>query len=268
MIRLIALDLDGTLIGPDWRVGEADSAAVAAARERGVTIVINTARWYGLALRTAKYLELRAPLICHSGAHIREPDDGRELLHLRMAPEPARAVAAFCDEHGFETYTTVDGVTYIRASWEAGIDPQRLPEGMHVAKTHAEHVTSPATGFVIIGEEAVRAVVDALAERYAGVLSFSAGWSDAFPPALTVTAAGADKGRGLRLVCEHLGVPPEEAMAIGDTAQDLPMLEAAGIGVAMGSAPEDVKAKADAVAPSNAEGGVGWAIRRFVLEEG
>ena len=58
MIRLIALDLDGTLIGPDWRVGEADSAAVAAARERGVTIVINTARWYGLALRTANYLEL------------------------------------------------------------------------------------------------------------------------------------------------------------------------------------------------------------------
>ena len=129
MIRLIALDLDGTLIGPDWRVGEADSAAVAAARERGVTIVINTARWYGLALRTAKYLELRAPLICHSGALIREPDDGRELLHLRMAPEPARAVAAFCDEHGFETYTTVDGVTYIRTSREAEIDPDHNQAG-------------------------------------------------------------------------------------------------------------------------------------------
>ena len=268
MIRLVALDLDGTLLGSDWRIGEADSAAVTAARERGVRVVINTARWYGLAQRTARHLGLRAPLICHSGAHIKEPDDGPELLHLTIAPEPAREVAAFCDERGFETYTTVAGVTYIRTSREAGIDPQRLPEGMRVAKTHAEHVTGPVTGFVIIGEEPTRAVVEALAERYAGVLSFSAGWSEAFPPSVTVTVAGADKGRGLRLVCEHLGVPLEEAMAVGDTAQDIPMLEAAGLGVAMGNAPEDVKAKADAVAPSNAEGGVGWAIRRFVLEEG
>ena len=268
MIRLIALDLDGTLLGSDWRIGEADSAAVAAALDRGVQIVINTARWYGLAQRTARHLELRAPLICHSGAHIKEPDDGPELLHLTIAPEPGREVAAFCDERGFETYTTVAGVTSLRTSREAGIDPQRLPEGMRVAKTHAEHVTGPVTGFVIIGEEPTRVVVEALAERYAGVLSFSAGWSEAFPPSVTVTVAGADKGRGLRLVCEHLGVPPEEAMAVGDTAQDVPMLEAAGLGVAMGNAPEDVKAKADAVAPSNAEGGVGWAIRRFVLEEG
>lgn len=268
MIRLISLDLDGTLLGSNWRIGEADSAAVTAARERGVRVVINTARWYGLAQRTARHLELRAPLICHSGAHIKEPDDGPELLHLPIAPEPGREVAAFCDERGFETYTTVDGVTYIRTPREAGIDPQRLPEGMRVAKNHAEHVTGPVTGFVIIGEEPVRVVVDALAERYAGVLSFSAGWSEAFPPSVTVTVAGADKGRGLRLVCEHLGVPPDEAMAVGDTAQDVPMLEAAGLGVAMGNAPEDVKARADAVAPSNAEGGVGWAIRRFVLEEG
>jgi hydroxymethylpyrimidine pyrophosphatase-like HAD family hydrolase len=68
-------------------------------------------------------------------------------------------------------------------------------------------------------------------------------------------------------VCEHLGVPLEEAMAMGDAQPDVAMFEVAGIGVAMGNAIDDVKAQADAVAPSNTEGGVAWAIRRYVLEE-
>ena len=70
----------------------------------------------------------------------------------------------------------------------------------------------------------------------------------------------------MRLLCEHIGVPPEETLAIGDAAPDVPMFELAATGVAMGNAPDTVKAQADAVAPSNAENGVAWAIRQFVLE--
>ena len=267
VIRLIALDLDGTLLGSDWRVSAIDGEAVAEARDRGVQIVLNTARWYGIALRTARRLELHTPLICHNGAHIKQPDDGAELLHLRIAKEHAREIAAFCDEGGFETMTTIDGVTYLRTPAEAAIDPQRLPKDMRVAKTHAEFVTAPATGILVFGDDAVQAVTDAFAERYAGVIGFPVGWSEALRPYVTITDAGADKGRALRLVCEQLGVPPEEAMAVGDAAPDVAMFDVAKVGVAMGNAPEDVKARADAVAPSNVEGGVAWAIRRFVFEE-
>ena len=266
MIRLIALDLDGTLLGPDSRVAPADSEAVAAARDRGVHIVLNTSRWYGIAQRTARRLELRAPLICHNGAHIREPDDGPELLHLRIATEDARQIAAFCDERSFETYTTVDGMTYLRPPLEAQIDPERLPKDMRLARTHAEFVTGPATGILVFNDEAVQAVIDAFAERYAGILSFPVGWSEMAQRYVTITATGADKGRALLLVCQHLGVPPEDAMAVGDAAPDVAMFAVAGLGVAMGNAPKDVQAEAGAVAPSNAEGGVAWAIRRFVLE--
>ncbi len=267
MIRLIALDLDGTLLGSDWRVAAIDGEAVVEARDRGVQIVLNTARWYGIARRTAQRLELHTPLICHNGAHIKQPDDGAELLHLRIAKEHAREIAAFCDEGEFETMTTVDGMTYVRTPMEATIDPERLPKDMRVAKTHAEFVTKPATGILVFGDDAVQAVTDAFAERYAGVIGFPVGWSDALRPYVTITDAGANKGRALRLVCEQLGVPPEEAMAVGDAGPDVAMFDVAKIGVAMGNAPEDVKARADAVAPSNVEGGVAWAIRRFVLEE-
>jgi Cof subfamily protein (haloacid dehalogenase superfamily) len=268
VIRLIALDLDGTLFGPDWRVGETDRAAVVAARDRGIQISLATSRWYGSAHTMARELELRAPLICQNGAHVKEPNDGTELLHLRIPTEVARELAAFCDDGRFETYTTVDSVTYVRTAREAQMKSRRLPQEMRLARTHAEYITGPASGFVVFGRESVQAVIKAFAERYADVLAMPSGVSETFPPYVTITAAGTDKGRALDLVCRHLGVSPEEAMAIGDAAPDVAMFEVAGIGVAMGNAPEDVQAKADAVAPSNAEAGVAWAIRRFVLDSG
>ncbi len=268
MIRLIALDLDGTLLGPDSKVSPEDSAAVTAARDRGVQVVLNTSRWHGVARRTARRLELSTPLITHNGAQIREPGEGgAELLHLRIPTEAARAIAALCDAGGYETYTTVDGVTYMRTRWAAQIDPARLPGDMRVAETHAEYVTAPATGIIVFSEAGVRAVIDAFAERYAAALVFPVGKSEGTEPYVTITDAGADKGRALRLVCERLGLSPDEALAVGDTMQDVPMFEAAKVGVAMGNAPDEVKALADAVAPSNTEGGVAWAIRRYVLDE-
>ena len=101
--------------------------------------------------------------------------------------------------------------------------------------------------------------------RYAGVLNLAYGYSETFPPYLNIVHAGADKGRALQLVCEHVGVPLAEAMAIGDAAPDLPMMRAAGVGLAMGNAPHEVKAQADAVGPSNIDDGVAWAIRAFAL---
>ncbi|MEX1255613.1 MAG: Cof-type HAD-IIB family hydrolase [Dehalococcoidia bacterium] len=269
MIKLIALDLDGTLLGPDFRVGEVDGAAVLAAKARGVQIVLNTARWYGIAQRTARRLEISTPLICHNGAHVKEPaDDGAELLHMRIPTEPAREIAARCDEGGWETYTSVEGVTYMRSRWEGSIDPERLPADMRLAKTHAEHVTSPATGLIVFSEEGVRGVVDAFEERYRGTIDFHTAWSEATQPYVSITAAGADKGKALRLVLDHLGVPPEETMAIGDALPDVPMFELARVGIAMGNAPDDVKERADAVAPSHEDAGVAWAIQRYVLDGG
>lgn len=267
MIRLVALDLDGTLLGPDWRLSDVDKEAVLAARARGAHIVIDTTRWYEIALRTARRLELTEPMVCHNGAHIKAPD-GAELLHRPMAADVAREIAAFCDERDWETYTTVGGITYMRTRFEAQIDPERLPKDMRVARTHADHVTGPATGILVFGEDAVEAVPAAFSERYDGALAFPVGWSESQQPYVTVTVAGVDKGTGLRLVCEHLGVPLDEAMAVGDSQPDVAMFEMAAVGVAMGNALDDVKTRADAVAPSNTEGGVAWAIRRFVLEEG
>ncbi len=94
-------------------------------------------------------------------------------------------------------------------------------------------------------------------------LPFSGAWSA--PHSMEVTHKDATKGEGLLTICKHLGVDPACAMALGDSGNDVPMLRAAGFGVAMGNAPDDVKAAAKAVTRSNTEDGAAIAIEKYVL---
>jgi hydroxymethylpyrimidine pyrophosphatase-like HAD family hydrolase len=91
------------------------------------------------------------------------------------------------------------------------------------------------------------------------------GYSATFPIYLNIVHGRADKGRALALVGEQVGVPLADAMAIGDAAPDLEMMRVAGLSVAMGNAPDEVKAQVDVVGPGNREDGVAWAIRAFAL---
>lgn len=79
-------------------------------------------------------------------------------------------------------------------------------------------------------------------------------------------AGGIDKGEGLRFLLNHLGISPEEVLAMGDGGSDIPLLQAAGIGVAMENATEGVKAAADFVTASCDEDGVAVALEKFVLD--
>ena len=92
------------------------------------------------------------------------------------------------------------------------------------------------------------------------------GFADPFPRDLEVMAGGIDKGEGLRFLLDRLGLDPSEAMAIGDGGSDLPMLRAAGVGVAMGNSIRAVKDGADWVTGSNDENGVALAIEKYILQ--
>jgi len=263
-VRLIALDLDGTLLTKGNTVSDGNAAAVREAVAAGVHIVLATSRWYMLAKRTADLLGITSPIICHNGAMIREPADGRTLLELDIPAEAAREIAAIADEQRYESMVTVDDVTYM-ITRRPDVDPKRLPGGMVLTERLSDHVPDGAQGFLFFMQDAVDGVRERLGQRYEGVLNLAWGYSETFPPYLNIVHAGADKGRALRMVCEHVGVPLDETMAIGDAAPDLDMMAMAGVSVAMGNAPDDVKSRADAVGPGNREDGVAWAIREFAL---
>jgi Cof subfamily protein (haloacid dehalogenase superfamily) len=263
-IRMVAVDLDGTLLTRGNTVSEGNAAAVREAVAAGVHVVFATSRWYLLAKHTADLLGVRSPIICHNGAMIRSPVDGSRLLELDVPPDAAADIAAIADDKRYEAMATVDDVTWFITRRD-GIDPSRLPPRMTLTERLSPHVTGGAEAFLFFGQDAVDGVRDALDGRYDEVLNLAWGVSATFPPYLNIVNRAADKGRALEIVCDHVGVPLDEVMAIGDARPDLEMMRPAGLSVAMGNAPDDVKGEADAVGPGNQDDGVAWAIREYLL---
>lgn len=264
MIRLLALDLDGTLLNSALKLSDTNAEAVKRALARDVQVVFATSRWFGLAKRTADRLGIETPIISSNGALIKRPADGAELLHLRLDQELARGVTALGDDTGWEMFTTIEEATYMRM--RPGIIPERLPAGLRIAERQSERVAAvQPTCVLVFGEEAVaeigRRFLPAGAERAA----FSFNRPVNLPPYVVLTHPEADKGRALEMVCRELSVPLEDTMAMGDSESDLSMLRLAGLGVAVANAPDEVKRAALHIAPGNDADGVAWAIERFVL---
>jgi Cof subfamily protein (haloacid dehalogenase superfamily) len=264
MIRLIALDLDGTLLNSALKVSERNGEAVRRALESGVKVVLATTRWYLLAKRTADRLGIDTPLICNNGAMITSPQDGSELLHLRLDQELAHAVTALADERGWETFTTIEDATYMRP--RPGIIPEKLPAGLRVSERQSDEVArGQPTSVLVFGEEAVNEIEARFLPAQQDRANFSLNRPQIFPHYVVLTHPEADKGRALEMVCRELDVPMTEVLAMGDSESDLGMLQQAGLGIAMNNAPDEVKRAALHIAPANDADGVAWAIERFAL---
>jgi Cof subfamily protein (haloacid dehalogenase superfamily) len=262
--KLIALDLDGTLLNSALKLSDANGEALRRAIEKGVQVVLATSRWYGLALRTAARLEIQTPLICSNGAIVKSPSDGKELLHLYVDEELAREVVTMADDCGWEMYTTIGDATYMKM--RPGIIPEKLPAGLRVAERQSDHLgEAPPTSVLVFSEEAVDAIVEKFMDKYGERAHFSLNRPVGTPHYVVLTHARAEKARALRLVCEELGIAPEETIAMGDSESDLEMITMSGLGVAMGNSPDVVKKAALHIAPTNDEDGVAWAVSQFVL---
>ena len=227
-------------------------------------VVLATARFYGIALRTASRLGVESPLICSNGALVKRPVDGRELIHLYLDKDLAREVTKLGDERGWEMFTTIKDVTYMQM--RPGIIPERLPGGLKIAERQSEHLDEgPPTCVLVFGEEAVNEISSRFVSEYGGRARFSINRPTNSAYYVILTHPDAEKAHALEVVLKELGVPPEASIAMGDSESDIGMFRQAGLGIAMRNAPDEVQRAALHVAPSNDEDGVAWAIRKFLL---
>ena len=263
-IKLIALDLDGTLLNSALKVSERNAEAVKLALDAGVKVVLATSRWYRLAKRNADRLGIDTPLICNNGAVVKRPQDSGELLHLRLDQELARDVTALADERGWETFTTIEDATYMRM--RPGIIPERLPAGLRVSERQAEEVArGQPTAVLAFGAEAVNEISQRFLPAFDGRAKFSLNRPPLYPHYVILTHPDAAKASALEMVCRELDVPLNDVMAMGDSESDLEMLRLAGLGIAVNNSPDEVKRAALHIAPANDDDGVAWAIEHFVL---
>jgi Cof subfamily protein (haloacid dehalogenase superfamily) len=262
--KLIAVDLDGTLLNSSLKLSPVNAEALRAALDCGVQVVLATSRWYGLAKRTADRVGITTPLICSNGAVVRRPESGRELLHLYVDSDAAVAVTSLGDDQGWEMFTTVGELTYMRT--RPGVIPEKLPAGLRMAERQSELLSGdPATCVLVFGDNAVKEIEGQLVPRYGEIARFSLNRPLNLPHYVVLTHPLADKASALELICKELGIAPEETIAMGDSESDLGMLRWAGLGIAMMNSPDWVKREALHIAPANDADGVAWAVRKFLL---
>lgn len=265
-IRLVALDIDGTLLNSRDQLSPVVQEAVREAAAQGVQVVLATGRWLGSARRWAGRLDAGGHVISHNGARVTRLDDEKDLLHLTMPLGASREIVAFMDEHGFAVNLTIGDLTYMRP--RAGLDPLRLPADVRVEALHSPFLRAAPTTALVFDPKGIDAIPARFAVDHSGVIAFNVNRTSGTSDHLTMCHPDVDKGKALLMVCRELGIDPQETMAVGDAASDAAMFRVAGVGVAMGNALASVQADAHAVAPTNDEDGVAWALQRFVLREG
>jgi Cof subfamily protein (haloacid dehalogenase superfamily) len=261
--RLLALDLDGTLLNSAMRLSDTNAEALQKITERGAQVVLATSRWFALAKRTADRLGLQAPIVCSNGAEVRTMDGG-ELLSLSLDPEAAREVVTWGDDHGWEMWTTFGHSTYMQT--RPGIIPEKLPAGLKVTERHSDHLGEGEPITVMVWQQAsVAEVAERFAPKYDGRVRFSFNTPVGQPHYVVLTHPDAEKAKALELVRQKLDVPIEQTIAMGDSESDIEMIRWAGLGIAMRNSPDEVKKEALHIAPSNDEDGVAWAAIKFLL---
>lgn len=273
MYRLIASDLDETLLNDDRDVPERVRRAVAAARERGVRFVLSTGRPYGSTHRTLEQLDLLGRegeyVISFNGGVITENVDERPLTTCSLDPETAETLYARGVELGLTMHVYTLGTVYIyryvpeeRAYVEGRMD---IAETSETSLEFLREKGEPVVKMLYMSSDMDR--LRALERELAG-----AGVTDGLDVCyssnryLEFNAPGVNKGAGLMELARRLGVRPEETMAIGDSSNDIAMIRDAGLGVAVSNASDEAKAVADYVCElDNNAGAVAEAIERFVL---
>ena len=253
--RAVFVDLDGTLLAPGAKVSPRTVACIQALKQKGIPVIIATGRPIESVRTLLGNIHDQDPVITLSGSMIHHSLFGEALYARTIAFETVHSLLESC--------RSLDGVENVLLDESEGFyalhDNPELDEfvGMYRKKpqmfTYDTIPVGPVLSILVHAKESRRSVYTQLQEQFGESLHFT--YFREYPW-IELSHLNSNKGTALEIVCEHLGISPEEVVALGDGANDLEMIARAGLGVAMSNADEEVKAIADEVAPHHAADGV------------
>ncbi len=263
-IELVAIDIDGTLLNRQLEIAPRTAQAIRQVREQGILIVPATGRAPSATQAIMARLGIVAPGVFLQGLLVLDAD-GKVLHEQTMAAHSVGRVIAFARERGLTPliYSGMRIIVEAHGYYADLLTPYGEPVPEIVAPLERVSDTL-AVHKVLLLDDPDR--ISRARSELADMLDGEASITQALPIAIEILPHGASKGAGLGHLLDALGILPENAMAIGDGENDLEMIKMVGIGVAMGSAPEHVKALADAVVGTVDQAGVAEALERFVLK--
>ena len=265
--RLLATDLDGTLLDSDGQVSEPDRKAVEALQATGVPVVVATGRTWAAARAVAAALGVRAPLVVYNGARVVSPA-GEVLQEHWLGRQALELAEALARRYGLRGFAYLPDRLLSLAGGEAYVE-YLLPEDRAMVRAHG-----PATGFegatpahaaaiklLFLGPEEACDAFEAACRAYRHLLRPVRSGRQC----VEVLPPGVSKATGLAFVLQRLGVRPSQVVAVGDGLNDLEMLELAGHPVAVATAEPALLKRACFVAPAPPDGPLATVARAFFL---
>lgn len=276
-MKLLVLDVDGTLFGSDGKVSMSSIEAMKKAQEKGITIMLASGRDYSsLPLDQLKDVDIPYVITCNGSAAYKT--DTKEALYEEcLDTEEMQKVFAYVLERGIHLNVQMNGGNYTEKKCQSYIRNMAVPD---YVKEVLDDTCEPVNDIVEFvrknevdilkvtlnfqikedGEYLNREEVNQYLKKLPDIHVVDGGFAN-----LEFNKAGVSKASGIRFMSKYLGIPKEDIMAIGDSENDIEMLKEAGLGIAMGNALDEVVAVADDVTTSNNEDGVAKAIGKYLL---
>lgn len=263
MIRLLALDLDDTLVVSGRPVSPRNCAAIAAVREKGVKVVIATGRGFAGSMPIPKQLGLTEPVINYGGSLVSDGQTGEPLYTHYLQDEDIRACFSAADRFGLHAQI-YDGDTVIVRKW--GLFAEQYCAALHLPYRIEPNLLQKkplASPKVLLFAEPP--VADEMLQKVSALLPEHLQALTSKPGFLEIGDRRGGKDTALRWIASYFGFKREEIAAIGDNTLDQSMIEWAGVGCCVANGAESVKAVADRVLPRCEDDGVAWFIETELL---
>ncbi len=242
--RLLALDMDGTLLNDEQQITPETEKWIKKAVEAGVHVCLSTGRAFRSALPYAEQLGLQTPMVTVNGSEVwRAPHE----LYRRSLMDPVLVTQMYEIAQHYDIWFWAYSLDEVhkRDNWDGNVEGREwLKFGYQTEDDDIRHKLL-------------------LQLQDMGGLEIT----NSSPYNLEINPQGVNKAAGIREVCRLLGINMSQVVAVGDSLNDLSVIQQAGLGVAMGNAQKTVKQEADVVVASNNEDGIAEVIQKYILTE-
>ncbi|KMK83688.1 pyridoxal phosphatase [Pectobacterium brasiliense] len=269
--RVIALDLDGTLLNQQKKILPESLSALALARQQGIKVMIVTGRHHSAIHPFYQGLQLDTPAICCNGTYVYDYQQGKASHTNPLSVEQAKNVITLLEEFDIHGLMYADDDMYYQyptghvvrtLAWAANLPEQQRPRFAQVENLVRQTETSHAI-WKFATTHADVPTLNHFAAEVEKQLGLACEWS--WQDQVDIAQTGNSKGKLLQKWLGEQGISMKDVVAFGDNFNDISMLEGVGLGVAMGNSADEIKARADLVIGSNEEPSIADVIRTRIL---
>ena len=267
--KLIVSDFDDTLRRTEGGISSTNAQTIRRYVEAGGIFALCTGRMTSSILPYARQLGLKGLVVAYQGAIVQDVESGKILRDLRISWPDAAEICAYLQNYDYHVHVCDGDDFYVNkddeslALYEKICAVRGIVAKQPLSQVVNERKISPHKILVMCEAKERSGVLSGLCEKFGSRFYITTSTENL----VEIVANGSDKGGALKFLAEHYGIPLSETIAIGDNFNDLPMIQAAGLGVAVENGEEELKKQADFITRTCDEDGVGFVIRKFGLGE-